>query len=74
MKELRRNVNGKASASTKKLAAQNCSLSLVRQLFHMGLIEASEPGAVQNKKKKTDEVIFCFKILFVFILPKDIVV
>lgn len=54
--EARRTLNGKGSAASKKLAAQNCSLSLVRQLFHMGVIEAAEAGQVQAKKKKVEEV------------------
>lgn len=53
--EVRRTLNGKGSAATKKLAAQNCSLSLVRQLYHMGAIEMAESGQIQCKKRKTDE-------------------
>ena len=49
-------ISAREHASTKKQAAQNTSLSLVRQLFHMGALEAAEPGQVQPKKKKTDEV------------------
>jgi hypothetical protein len=32
------------------------ALSLVRQLFHLGAIEAAEPGQLQAKKLKSDEV------------------
>ena len=49
-------ISAQEHASTKKQAAQNTSLSLVRQLFHMGVLEAAEPGQVQPKKTKTDEV------------------
>lgn len=49
-------IRGTGNASTKKQAAQSCSLSLVRQLFHIGAIEAAEPGQVQAKKQKTDDV------------------
>ena len=49
-------ISAREHASTKKQAAQNTSLSLVRQLFHMGVLEAAEPGQVQPKKRKTDEV------------------
>ena len=63
--EARRTLNGKGSAATKKLAAQDCSLSIVRQLYHMGAIEMAEAGQVQCKKRKTDEVCgflyFCSK-------------
>lgn len=56
IKEARRQLSGKGSAATKKLAAQNCALSLVRQLYHMGAIEMAEAGQVQCKKRKTDDV------------------
>lgn len=56
VKETRRNLNGKGSAATKKIAAQNCALSIVRQLYHMRAIEAAEHGQVQAKKQKTDEI------------------
>ena len=49
-------ISAREHASTKKQAAQNTSLSLVRQLFHMGVLEAAEPGQLQPKKKKVDEV------------------
>ena len=56
-------ISARENASTKKQAAQNTSLSLVRQLFHMGVLEAAEPGQINPKKKKTDEVV----MLFVFV-------
>lgn len=49
-------ISAREHASTKKQAAQNTSLSLVRQLFHMGVLEAAEPGQLQPKRKKVDEV------------------
>jgi hypothetical protein len=49
-------VKSKELASTKKQAAQKVALSLVRQLFHLGAIEAAEPGQLQAKKLKSDEV------------------
>ena len=49
-------ITGRESGSNKKLAAQSCSLSVVRQLFHLGAIEAALPGQLQPKKQKTDEV------------------
>ena len=33
------------------MAAQSCALSLVRQLFHLGAIEAALPGQLQPKKQ-----------------------
>lgn len=56
--EAQRTLYGKGTAGTKKLAAQNCSLSLVRQLFHVGAIEAAEQGQIQAKRKKLEEVFF----------------
>ena len=61
LNELRRNIVGNGSASSKKLAAQDCALSLVRQLFHMKLIDAAEVGQVQPKKLKL-EVRRCFSV------------
>lgn len=49
-------IKSKEFASTKKQAAQKVALSLVRQLFHLGAIEGAEPGQLQAKKLKTDEV------------------
>jgi len=56
-------ISAREHASTKKQAAQNTALSLVRQLFHMGALEAAEPGQVQPKRKKVDEVITCTYLL-----------
>eukprot|EP00795_Rhopilema_esculentum_P010876 gene10876-19699_t len=56
VKEFRRTLTARESGSNKKMAAQSCSLSLVRQLFHMGAIEAATPGQVQPKRQKTDEI------------------
>ena len=54
--EARRTLNGKGTAGTKKLAAQDCALSLVRQLYHLGVVEMAEAGQIQCKKRKTDDV------------------
>ena len=51
-------IRSKEYATTKKQAAQNVALSLVRQLFHMGAIEAAEKGQLQAKKLKSEEVRF----------------
>ncbi|XP_078384818.1 ATP-dependent RNA helicase A protein-like [Oculina patagonica] len=56
VKSHRRTISAREHASTKKQAAQNTSLSLVRQLFHMGALEAAEPGQLQPKRKKVDEI------------------
>ncbi|XP_028409154.1 ATP-dependent RNA helicase A-like [Dendronephthya gigantea] len=51
-----RTIKAKELASTKKQAAQKVALSLVRQLFHLGAIDAAEPGQLQAKKLKSDEL------------------
>lgn len=56
VKSRQRTISAREHASTKKQAAQNTSLSLVRQLFHMGVLEAAEPGQVQPKRAKIDEI------------------
>lgn len=58
VKETNRTLNGKGSAASKKLAAQNASLSLVRQLYHMGVIEAAIAGQIQCKKAKKEVIFF----------------
>ncbi|TNN30309.1 ATP-dependent RNA helicase A [Liparis tanakae] len=40
VRQLGRKVTAREHGSTKKLAAQSCSLSLVRQLFHLQVLEA----------------------------------
>lgn len=67
--EAQRMIHGKGTAGTKKLAAQNCALSLVRQLFHLGVLESAEAGQVQAKKAKIEEVsilLLCSIFLFLF--------
>ena len=66
-------ISAQEHASTKKQAAQNTSLSLVRQLFHMGVLEAAEPGQVQPKKTKTDEVsALCLSLVLVLVKGESI--
>lgn len=59
-------IKSKELASTKKQAAQKVALSLVRQLFHLGAIEAATPGQQGAKKLKSDEVKW-LQILVVFL-------
>ncbi|CAL8277572.1 unnamed protein product [Lota lota] len=40
VRQLGRKVTGREHGSNKKLAAQSCALSLVRQLYHLGVVEA----------------------------------
>ncbi|XP_075278778.1 ATP-dependent RNA helicase A isoform X2 [Opisthocomus hoazin] len=48
VKQLGRRIFSREHGSNKKLAAQSCALSLVRQLYHLGVIE---PYSGQAKKK-----------------------
>lgn len=49
VKELSRNINGREAASQKQSASKSCALSLVRQLFHLGVIEAFSGTLKKNK-------------------------
>lgn len=40
VKQLRRSITGRESGSNKQSASKSCALSLVRQLYHLGVIEA----------------------------------
>lgn len=40
IKQLRRNITGRETGSNKQSASKSCALSLVRQLFHLGVLEA----------------------------------
>lgn len=52
VKELRRNITGRESGSNKQSASKSCALSLVRQLYHLGVLEAFS-GTL--KKPKTED-------------------
>ncbi|KAM6456525.1 ATP-dependent RNA helicase A isoform 2-T3 [Liasis olivaceus] len=53
VKQLARRIFAREHGSNKKLAAQSCALSLVRQLYHLGIIEAYSG---QTKKKEGESV------------------
>lgn len=40
VKQLGRTIHGRDTGSNKQTASKSCALSLVRQLFHLGVIEA----------------------------------
>nr|XP_040564677.1 dosage compensation regulator-like isoform X2 [Lepeophtheirus salmonis] len=50
VKELRRNIQAREAGSNKQSASKNCALSLVRQLFHLGVIG---PFSGTLKKKES---------------------
>ncbi|XP_016385759.1 ATP-dependent RNA helicase A-like [Sinocyclocheilus rhinocerous] len=53
VRQLGRKVFAREHGSTKKLAAQSCALSIVRQLYHLGVVEAYTG---QTKKKEGETV------------------
>lgn len=40
VRELNRTITGRESGSNKQSASKSCALSLIRQLYHLGVIEA----------------------------------
>uniref|UniRef100_A0A3Q3MY32 RNA helicase n=1 Tax=Mastacembelus armatus TaxID=205130 RepID=A0A3Q3MY32_9TELE len=52
VKQLGRRITAREHGSNKKLAAQSCALSLVRQLYHLGVIEAYT-GVTKKKEGET---------------------
>lgn len=48
VKQLNRTITGRETGSNKQSASRSCALSLVRQLFHLGVIE---PFSGQIKAK-----------------------
>ncbi|CAG0880793.1 unnamed protein product [Cyprideis torosa] len=55
VKELARNVCARESGSNKQSASKSCALSLVRQLYHLNVIDAFE-GTISTKKDKGEQV------------------
>lgn len=49
VKQLNRNINAREAGSNKQSASKSCALSLVRQLFHLGVIEAFSGTLKKNK-------------------------
>ena len=45
-----RNINAREAGSNKQTASKSCALSLVRQLFHLGVIEAFSGTLKKNKE------------------------
>lgn len=54
VKQLGRRITAREHGSNKKLAAQSCALSLIRQLYHLGVIEAYS-GVTKKKEGETLE-------------------
>lgn len=53
--DLQRKIRGRGEASTKKNAEAECALTIVRQLYHLGILKRSnEP--VNTKKKNVQDL------------------
>lgn len=59
VRELKRTVVARETGSNKQSASKSCALSLVRQLYHLGVIEAFS-GTL--KKKKDDEELKSYQV------------
>lgn len=40
VKELKRSITGRETGSNKQTASKSCALSIIRQMYHLGVIEA----------------------------------
>ncbi|KAK7867141.1 hypothetical protein R5R35_005856 [Gryllus longicercus] len=52
VKQLGRTITGRETGSNKQSASKSCALSLVRQLFHLGVIEAFSGTLKKNKESE----------------------
>lgn len=59
IKQLRRNITGRETGSNKQSASKSCALSLIRQMFHLKVIEAFS-GTL--KKPKTEDKLPNYKV------------
>uniref|UniRef100_A0A069DY95 RNA helicase n=1 Tax=Panstrongylus megistus TaxID=65343 RepID=A0A069DY95_9HEMI len=58
VQKLGRSITGRETGSNKQTASKSCALSIVRQLYHLGVIEAFS-GTL---KKKTSELISSYEV------------
>ncbi|KAL0266291.1 UNVERIFIED_CONTAM: hypothetical protein PYX00_008879 [Menopon gallinae] len=54
VKKLNRTLTGRESGSNKLTASKSCALSLVRQLYHLGVIEGFTGSLKKNKEKENE--------------------
>ncbi len=52
VQELGRPISAREAGSNKQSASKSCALSLVRQLYHLGVVEASTGSLKKNKVLK----------------------
>lgn len=53
VKQLKRTITARETGSNKQSASKSCALSLVRQLYHLGVIEAFS-GTLKQRKPDDD--------------------
>lgn len=61
VKQLGRPIHGRDTASNKQSASKSCALSIVRQLFHLGVIEAYS-GTLKKDKSASEMAPFDVKL------------
>ncbi|EFA00345.2 dosage compensation regulator isoform X1 [Tribolium castaneum] len=61
VKQLGRTITGRDSGSNKQTASKSCALSIIRQLFHLGVIEAFS-GTLKKEKTGSEMKPFDVKI------------
>uniref|UniRef100_A0AAG5DB48 RNA helicase n=1 Tax=Anopheles atroparvus TaxID=41427 RepID=A0AAG5DB48_ANOAO len=61
VKELNRSITGRESGSNKQSASKSCALSLVRQLYHLGVIEAFN-GSIKSAKSSEQVAPYALRI------------
>lgn len=61
IKQLNRNITGRETGSNKQSASKSCALSLIRQLFHLGVIEAFS-GTLKKAKVEDKLPVYPVKI------------
>ncbi|KAJ8980234.1 hypothetical protein NQ317_003742 [Molorchus minor] len=61
VKQLGRTIHGRDTGSNKQTASKSCALSVVRQLFHLGVIEAFS-GTLKKQKSASEMTPFEVKI------------
>lgn len=54
VQKLGRTIHGRDSGSNKQTASKSCALSIIRQLFHLGVIEAF--SGTLKKERPTNEM------------------
>jgi ATP-dependent RNA helicase A len=62
--QIRQNIHASEIGSTKQIASKACALSLVRQLFHSGVIEAFTGEKKKKDRPKVKKIHFLVQLFF----------